>query len=142
MSGQTNSEAPHVLNTLPDRDHEWLNTLKDKAIHCHHRRRPRHWSGRITEACLANKAFFKLGCKGVASAPYDATKGDVRNMAHIIAMERAKHGIRVNSVSTGFVKSALTYYVEVSHDRDLKMQYYGCMSRLALPQDLRGAYPL
>ena len=55
-------------------------------------------------------------------------------------MEWAKHGIRVNSVSPGLVKTAMTYYVETSPDWETKMAYYGGMPRLALPQELGGAY--
>ena len=61
-------------------------------------------------------------------------------MAHTLAMEWAKHGIRVNSISPGFVKTAMTYYVEKAPDWDLKMQYHGGIPRLALPQELGGAY--
>lgn len=61
-------------------------------------------------------------------------------MTHTLAMEWAQHGIRVNSISPGFVKTALTYYVETAPDWDTKMKYYGGMPRLALPQELGGAY--
>ncbi|KAF5026965.1 hypothetical protein F66182_995 [Fusarium sp. NRRL 66182] len=94
-------------------------------------------------ATAAARAFIKLGCKGsiaAPSAPYGATKGAVRNMTHTLAMEWAEHGIRVNSISPGFVKTALTYYVETSPDWGTKMKYYGGMPRLALPQELGGAY--
>ncbi|RMJ02484.1 hypothetical protein BHE90_016173 [Fusarium euwallaceae] len=107
-------------------------------------------------ATAAARAFIKLGCKGsivftasmtsyrpnraAPSAPYGATKGAVRNMTHTLAMEWAQYGIRVNSISPGFVKTALTYYVETSPDWDTKMKYYGGMPRLALPQELGGAY--
>ncbi|KAL4949637.1 hypothetical protein BDW69DRAFT_188120 [Aspergillus filifer] len=107
-------------------------------------------------ATAAARQFIKLGIKGsivftasmtsyrpnraAPSAPYGGTKAAVRNMAHTLAMEWAKHGIRVNSISPGFVKTALTYYVETSPDWDTKMKYYGGMPRLALPQELGGAY--
>ncbi|KAM0543056.1 hypothetical protein ACHAPJ_012505 [Fusarium lateritium] len=107
-------------------------------------------------ATAAARAFIKLGCKGsivftasmtsyrpnraAPSAPYGATKGAVRNMTHTLAMEWQQYGIRVNSISPGFVKTALTYYVETSPDWDTKMKYYGGMPRLALPQELGGAY--
>ncbi|OAA67234.1 NAD(P)-binding domain protein [Niveomyces insectorum RCEF 264] len=78
--------------------------------------------------------------RAAPSAPYGATKAAVRNMTHTLAMEWAAHGIRVNCVSPGFIKTALTYYVETSPDWDTKMQYYGGMPRLALPQELGGAY--
>ncbi|KAF2087787.1 dehydrogenase with different specificitie [Saccharata proteae CBS 121410] len=111
-----------------------------------------------TFACaqFAARKFIELGVKGsiiftasmtsyrpnraAPSAPYGGTKAAVRNMAHTLAMEWAKHGIRVNSISPGFVRTQMTYYVERAPDWDLKMQYYGGMPRLALPQELGGAY--
>ncbi|KAI9835628.1 MAG: hypothetical protein M1838_005267 [Thelocarpon superellum] len=102
------------------------------------------------------RKFIELGIKGsivftasmtsyrpnraAPSAPYGGTKAAVRNMTHTLAMEWAKHGIRVNSVSPGFVKTAMTYYVEQAPDWETKMAYYGGMPRLALPQELGGAY--
>jgi NAD(P)-dependent dehydrogenase (short-subunit alcohol dehydrogenase family) len=107
-------------------------------------------------ATAAARVFIRLGIKGAIvltasmtsyrpnraapSAPYGGTKAAVRNMTHTLAMEWAQYGIRVNSVSPGFVKTALTYYVETSPDWDTKMKYYGGMPRLALPQELGGAY--
>ena len=61
-------------------------------------------------------------------------------MTHTLAMEWAKYGIRVNSISPGFVKTALTYYVEKDPEWGSKMKNYGGMPRLALPQELGGAY--
>lgn len=78
--------------------------------------------------------------RAAPSAPYGATKAAVRNMCHTLAMEWSKHGIRVNSISPGFVRTAMTYYVEHAPDWDLKMQYYGGMPRLADPRELGGAY--
>jgi NAD(P)-dependent dehydrogenase (short-subunit alcohol dehydrogenase family) len=107
-------------------------------------------------ATAAAKKFIELGIKGsivftasmtsyrpnraAPSAPYGGTKGAVRNMAHTLAMEWAKHGIRVNSISPGFVRTQMTYYVERAPDWNLKMQYYGGMPRLADPRELGGAY--
>lgn len=107
-------------------------------------------------ATAAARAFMKLGVKGsivitssmtsyrpnraAPSAPYGGTKAAVRNMTHTLAMEWASHGIRVNCVSPGFVKTAMTYYVEKSPDWGDKMKYYGGMPRLAEPKELGGAY--
>ncbi|KAH8596270.1 sorbose reductase sou1 [Bisporella sp. PMI_857] len=107
-------------------------------------------------ATAAAKSFIKTGTKGsivftasmtsyrpnraAPSAPYGATKAAVRNMTHTLAMEWAQYGIRVNSISPGYVKTALTYYVEQQPDWETKMKYYGGMPRLALPQELGGAY--
>lgn len=107
-------------------------------------------------ATTVARRFIELGIKGsivftasmtsyrpnraAPSAPYGATKGAVRNMTHTLAMEWAKHGIRVNSISPGFVKTAMTYFVDQAPDWKLKMQYYGGMPRLADPRELGGAY--
>ncbi|KAK4508445.1 hypothetical protein PRZ48_002183 [Zasmidium cellare] len=107
-------------------------------------------------ATAAARKFIALGIKGsivctasmtsyrpnraAPSAPYGGTKAAVRNMTHTLAMEWAKHGIRINSISPGFVKTAMTYYVETAPDWETKMKYYGGMPRLALPQELGGAY--
>ncbi|OKL58308.1 hypothetical protein UA08_06445 [Talaromyces atroroseus] len=107
-------------------------------------------------ANIVARKFIDLGIKGsivmtssmtsyrpnraAPSAPYGATKAAVRNMCHTLAMEWSKHGIRVNSISPGFVKTAMTYYVETAPDWNLKMQYYGGMPRLADPRELGGAY--
>ncbi|KAI9926239.1 hypothetical protein MW887_004702 [Aspergillus wentii] len=107
-------------------------------------------------ATTVARRFIELGIKGsivftasmtsyrpnraAPSAPYGATKAAVRNMTHTLAMEWAKHGIRVNSVSPGFIKTAMTYFVDQAPDWSLKMQYYGGMPRLADPKELGGAY--
>ncbi|KAL5335901.1 hypothetical protein BJX70DRAFT_304658 [Aspergillus crustosus] len=107
-------------------------------------------------ATAVARKFIELGIKGsivftasmtsyrpnraAPSAPYGATKGAVRNMTHTMAMEWAQHGIRVNSISPGFIKTAMTYFVDQAPDWDLKMQYYGGMPRLADPKELGGAY--
>ncbi|CAK4031201.1 NADP-dependent mannitol dehydrogenase [Lecanosticta acicola] len=89
--------------------------------------------------CTASMTSYRPN-RAAPSAPYGGTKAAVRNMTHTLAMEWAKHGIRINSISPGFVRTAMTYYVERAPDWDLKMQYYGGMPRLALPQELGGAY--
>ncbi|KAB8236248.1 uncharacterized protein BDW43DRAFT_308511 [Aspergillus alliaceus] len=108
-------------------------------------------------AQIVARKFIELGVKGsivmtstkntgnhyfqaAPSAPYGATKAAVRNMCHTLAMEWSKHGIRVNSISPGFVRTAMAYYVAKSPDWDLKMQYYGGMPCLADPKELGGAY--
>lgn len=86
--------------------------------------------GALACAQIAARRFIKLGIKGsiiftasmtsyrpnraAPSAPYGGTKGALRNMTHTLAMEWAKHGIRVNSISPGFVRTAMTYYVETA----------------------------
>jgi len=78
--------------------------------------------------------------KRVPSAPYGASKAGVRNMVHTLAMEWAQYNIRVNSVSPGLVKTAMTYWVERQEDWDQQLKYYGGFPRLADVSELGGAY--
>ncbi|KAL1955182.1 hypothetical protein VTO42DRAFT_8947 [Malbranchea cinnamomea] len=107
-------------------------------------------------ARAAARAFIRLNIKGsivftasmasyrpnkrVPSAPYGASKAGVRNMVHTLAMEWAQYGIRVNSVSPGLVKTAMTYWVPQQPDWEQQLKYYGGMPRLAEVEELGGAY--
>ncbi|EME87421.1 uncharacterized protein MYCFIDRAFT_28682 [Pseudocercospora fijiensis CIRAD86] len=107
-------------------------------------------------ARVAARAFIKQNVKGsivftasmasyrpnkrVPSAPYGASKAGVRNMTHTLAMEWAEHGIRVNSVSPGLVKTAMTYWVPQQPDWEQQLKYYGGIPRLAEVEELGGAY--
>ncbi|RMY82769.1 hypothetical protein D0861_07741 [Hortaea werneckii] len=107
-------------------------------------------------ARVATRAFIKQNVKGsiaftasmasyrpnkrVPSAPYGASKAGVRNMTHTLAMEWAQYGIRVNSVSPGLVKTAMTYWVPQQPDWEQQLKYYGGIPRLAEVEELGGAY--
>lgn len=112
--------------------------------------------GAFSCAQAAARKFIELGIKGSIvftasmtsyrpnragpSAPYGGTKAALRNMTHTLAMEWAQYGIRVNSISPGFVRTQMTAKIESAPDFETKMKYYGGMPRLALPQELGGAY--
>jgi len=112
--------------------------------------------GSFYSARCAARAFIKQGVKGsivftasmasygpnkrVPSAPYGASKAGIRNMTHTLAMEWAQYNIRVNSVSPGLVKTAMTYWVEQQPDWGQQLMYYGGMPRLAAVEELGGAY--
>src|SRR6201989_1203303 len=61
-------------------------------------------------------------------------------MAHTLAMEWAQYGIRVNSVSPGLVKTAMTYWVPQQPDWEQQLKYYGGIPRLAEVGELGGVY--
>ncbi|OSS52102.1 hypothetical protein B5807_03520 [Epicoccum nigrum] len=112
--------------------------------------------GSFYTARCAARAFIKQGVKGsivftasmashrpnkrVPSAPYGASKAGIKNMTHTLAMEWAQYGIRVNSVSPGLVKTAMTYWVEQQPDWETQLKYYGGIPRLAEVEELGGAY--
>ncbi|KAH8169684.1 enoyl-(Acyl carrier protein) reductase domain-containing protein [Sarocladium implicatum] len=104
----------------------------------------------------AARIFIRLGIKGsivmtasmaghapnktVPSAPYGATKASLRSIAKTVAMEWVDHGIRVNTVSPGFVLTQMSEHIKNAPDWGDKMRYWRGMPRLALPQELGGAY--
>ncbi|KAH6633745.1 hypothetical protein C7974DRAFT_433671 [Boeremia exigua] len=112
--------------------------------------------GSFYTARCAARAFIAQGVRGsivftasmashrpnkvVPSAPYGASKAGIRNMTHTLAMEWAQYGIRVNSVSPGLVKTAMTYWVEQQADWEQQLKYYGGIPRLAEVEELGGAY--
>lgn len=61
-------------------------------------------------------------------------------LVHTLAMEWAEYGIRVNSVSPGLVKTAMTYWVEQQPDWQEQLKYYRGIPRLAEVEELGGAY--
>ncbi|VUC34882.1 unnamed protein product [Clonostachys rosea] len=138
-AGRTNHKA--ALDFTEEEIHALFNINLFGAFYC---------------ARAAARAFIKLNVKGavvftasmasyrpnkrVPSAPYGASKAGVRNMTHTLAMEWAKYGIRVNSVSPGLVETAMTYWVPQQPDWEQQLKYYGGMPRLAQIQELGGAY--
>jgi len=75
--------------------------------------------------------------------PYNSSKAAVRHMASSLAVEWAKKGIRVNSLSPGYMLTKLTRTI-LSHDPDLKRTWESLtpMGRMGDPEDLKGAIVL
>ncbi|KAH8746864.1 3-oxoacyl-reductase 2 [Hyaloscypha sp. PMI_1271] len=110
--------------------------------------------GEFYSARVAAKAFIKRGVKGIGvftdsmaslfqkvpSAQHGASRVCARNMAHTLATEWAKYGIRVNSISPGLTNAAITYWVPQQQVWEQQLKYYGAMPRLAEVQELEGAY--
>jgi NAD(P)-dependent dehydrogenase (short-subunit alcohol dehydrogenase family) len=96
--------------------------------------------GHAPNLILIYALFADTPPQRVPSAPYGASKAGIRNMTHTLAMEWAQYNIRVNSVSPGLVKTAMTYWVEQQPDWEQQLKYYGGMPRLAAVEELGGAY--
>jgi len=75
--------------------------------------------------------------------PYNSSKAAVRHMASSLAVEWAKKGVRVNSLSPGYMLTKLTRTI-LSHDPDLKRTWESLtpMGRMGDPEDLKGAIVL
>jgi NAD(P)-dependent dehydrogenase (short-subunit alcohol dehydrogenase family) len=82
-----------------------------------------------------------IALPGYRMAAYNASKGAVMMLSKVLGVELAPHGIRVNTISPGFVDSEMTRRV-----RDLKSKREGEQMWLAPPNqrlstqnDLTGA---
>jgi len=73
-------------------------------------------------------------------APYNASKAAVRQMAASLAVEWAQKGVRVNSLSPGYMLTKLTRTI-LSGDQELKRKWEEMtpMGKMGDPEDLKGA---
>ncbi|KAI0317569.1 NAD(P)-binding protein [Amylostereum chailletii] len=72
--------------------------------------------------------------------PYNASKAAVKHMAASLAVEWAKKGVRVNTLSPGYMLTKLTRTI-LAHDQELKKTWESLtpMGRMGEPEDLAGA---
>ncbi|EIM89793.1 NAD-P-binding protein [Stereum hirsutum FP-91666 SS1] len=72
--------------------------------------------------------------------PYNASKAAVKHMAASLGVEWAKKGVRVNTLSPGYMLTKLTKTI-LSHDQELKKTWESLtpMGRMGDPEDLAGA---
>lgn len=73
--------------------------------------------------------------KAAPALPYQATKSALRGVVRGLASEFGPQGIRVNSISPGYVNTALTQY-----KLDDKFPIWGGMPRMAEPREIAGTY--
>lgn len=72
--------------------------------------------------------------------PYNASKAAVKHMAASLAVEWAKEGVRVNTLSPGYMSTKLTKTL-LEQDNELKKTWESLtpMGRMGEPEDLAGA---
>ncbi|KAI1794670.1 NAD(P)-binding protein [Ganoderma leucocontextum] len=72
--------------------------------------------------------------------PYNASKAAVKHMAASLGVEWAKKGVRVNTLSPGYMLTKLTRTI-LAHDQELKKTWESLtpMGRMGDPEDLAGA---
>lgn len=112
--------------------------------------------GVVNTANVAIKNFLKLEKKGsivvtaslvahgtnkaAPSLPYQATKSAILGVVRGLGSEFACQGIRVNCVSPGYIRTALTTYPDTDPLWSTKLDIWGGMHRLAEPRELAGTY--
>ena len=82
-----------------------------------------------------------IGLPGYRMAAYNASKGGILMLSKALAVELAKHSIRVNTISPGFVDSEMTRSVRASKSKREGDQMWLAppLQRLSTQNDLTGA---
>ncbi|KAJ4368736.1 hypothetical protein N0V83_005818 [Neocucurbitaria cava] len=82
-----------------------------------------------------------IGLPGYRMAAYNASKGGILMLSKALGVELAKHGIRVNTISPGFVDSEMTRNVRASKSKREGDQMWLAppLQRLSTQNDLTGA---
>ena len=82
-----------------------------------------------------------IAIPGHRMAAYNASKGGIFMLAKALAVELAPHGIRINTISPGFVDSDMTRSVRASKTKREGEQMWLAppMQRLSTQNDLTGA---
>ncbi|KAF2032558.1 NAD(P)-binding protein [Setomelanomma holmii] len=82
-----------------------------------------------------------IGLPGYRMAAYNASKGGILMLSKALAVELAKHNIRVNTISPGFVDSDMTRNVRASKSKREGDQMWLAppLQRLSTQNDLTGA---
>ncbi|KKY29407.1 putative short chain [Diaporthe ampelina] len=78
--------------------------------------------------------------KGLICPAYNASKAGVLQLARNLAMEWGSHGIRVNTISPGYIVTAMTAPLfEQFPDRKENWPKQNMLGRLSYPEEYRGA---
>jgi len=102
MSQRTPAEA------YPDADLDRIVRLNLHGVFHGMRAAARRWIAAGRPGAIVNLASFAGVVADPLSAPYAATKGAVVQLTRTCAVEWASHGIRVNAIGPGYVRTAMT----------------------------------
>jgi NAD(P)-dependent dehydrogenase (short-subunit alcohol dehydrogenase family) len=123
----------------PDEDLERILALNVKGVfHCM-RSAAARWIRSGGGGAIVNLASFAGVVADPLSAPYAATKGAVVQLTRTCAVEWAKHGIRVNAIGPGYVRTRMTKGALSEPDTHARVLAATPLGRVAEPEDLAGA---
>jgi NAD(P)-dependent dehydrogenase (short-subunit alcohol dehydrogenase family) len=123
----------------PDDDLDRMIALNLKGVfHCM-RAAATRWIAAGGGGAIVNLASFAGVVADPLSAPYAATKGAVVQLTRTCAVEWARHGIRVNAIAPGYVRTRMTAPALGEPDTLRKVIASTPLGRVAEPEDLAGA---
>ena len=99
----------------------------------------RRWIMRGTKGRIVNLASFAGIVADPLSAPYAATKGAVVQLTRTCAVEWAPHGIRVNAIGPGYVRTEMTARTLDMPEACAAIRAKTPLGRPAAPEEIAGA---
>jgi NAD(P)-dependent dehydrogenase (short-subunit alcohol dehydrogenase family) len=99
----------------------------------------RRWIAARRPGSIVNLASFAGVVADPLSAPYAATKGAVVQLTRTCAVEWAPHGIRVNAIGPGYVRTEMTAPALAEPETRRRILERTPLGRVAEPEDLAGA---
>jgi len=99
----------------------------------------RRWIAAGRPGSIVNLASFAGVVADPLSAPYAATKGAVVQLTRTCAVEWAPHGIRVNAIGPGYVRTEMTTPALSEPETLRRIRERTPLGRVAEPDDLAGA---
>jgi NAD(P)-dependent dehydrogenase (short-subunit alcohol dehydrogenase family) len=99
----------------------------------------RRWIMRGTQGRIVNLASFAGLVADPMSAPYAATKGAVVQLTRTCAVEWAPHGIRVNAIAPGYVRTEMTVRTLDMPESAASVRARTPLGRPAAPEEIAGA---
>ncbi|MBJ94040.1 MAG: gluconate 5-dehydrogenase [Rickettsiales bacterium] len=99
----------------------------------------RRWIAHGKGGSIINLASFAGVVADPLSAPYAATKGAVVQLTRTCAVEWAQHGIRVNAIGPGYVRTEMTAHTLDTPEAGAVIQAKTALARAARPDEMVGA---
>ena len=123
----------------PDADLDRMIDLNLKGVFYLMRGAAKRWIASGTEGRIVNLASFAGMVADPLSAPYAATKGAVVQLTRTCAVEWAPHGIRVNAIGPGYVRTEMTAHTLDTPEAGAAIRAKTALGRPASPDEIAGA---
>jgi gluconate 5-dehydrogenase len=125
--------------SYPDADLDFIIDLNLKAVFYVMRAAARRWIDAKRAGRIINLASFAGLVADPLSAPYAATKGAVVQLTRTCAVEWGPHGILVNAIGPGYVRTDMTARTLDEPEAGAIIRAKTALGRPATPEEIAGA---
>ncbi len=125
--------------SYPDKSLDAIIDLNLKGVFYCMRAGARRWIESQRPGRIINLASFAGVVADPLSAPYAATKGAVVQLTRTCAVEWARHGILVNAIGPGYVRTEMTAATLDQPEAGAAIRAKTALGRPATPEEVAGA---